>query len=387
MILPNLEEIIAWFKARIVPEDKTQGAGISDWTITAEYVPNLVTNGVRAYGAVCSPSDHEAMLTPEDVAAKRAHFLICTPETENDIREMYETFRHECEHILQSMYAILGEGTRAAMENHAHSMGNFVAKLTPQEVSLFPRIKPTPMARAYRAKEETMPDMEENKDKPDKASPAMQEGAPRDAAAINADIANADPNDAALLVKLAAELRQALIAKAVAPMGGNGSASEPAPVPVPTMGMKPEDAYARGKREAEAAGEKKLVERFANTLKGSFTDEQLAMVRRMPSLDDAEALVKTYPRAANQNDQAKLGMLSNPKIGSEAKTPLTGGLGANESTAMARKMGAQDKRVIPPHVQKNGRFSMGTMTPSQLRAQIAAGKDPRNQFPSTMGAE
>jgi len=100
---PNLNDFVQWFKSRIKPNDPQIGSGISDWTITAEYVPNLEVGGTKAFGALCSPSDPTLMITPEDVAAKRAHFLICTPESERDIQEMYETFRHECEHILQSM--------------------------------------------------------------------------------------------------------------------------------------------------------------------------------------------------------------------------------------------------------------------------------------------
>jgi hypothetical protein len=373
VILPDLEEIIAWFKTRIIPEDTSHGAGVSDWTITAEYVPNLVTNGERAYGAVCSPSDHESMLTADDVAAKRAHFLICTPENENDIREMYETFRHECEHILQSMYAVLGEDTRAAMENHAHSMGNFVAKLTPQEVLLFPRIKQNPMARAYRAKDKAMPDPtnEENKDKPDKA-PAMAEGGPRDLSAIEKDLIAAvlagQPTD---------ELAKELVAAKALAGAGSAPASVPAPPVPPTMGMKPEDAYARKAAENTREAIEAIIE--ANP---HLSKEQAAMARKQVTAKDARELVATYPRAANQNDQAKLGMQKNPKTDEHSNLlPLARAVARAEQNPMLRKvLGIGSLNDDGVHVEPSEGTAIyidGTARLNHLRAKYRAKQEKR----------
>ncbi len=65
---------------------------------------------------------------------------------------------------------------------------------------------------------------------------------------------------------------------------------------------------------------------------------------------------------------------------------IEGGLPPEESAAMARSMGAREDKPKPPHVNTRGRFSMGNMTPTQLREAIAKGNDPRNLFPSTLGA-
>lgn len=381
--LPNLIDFVQWFKSRIKPNDPQIGSGISDWTITAEYVPNLEVGGTKAFGALCSPSDPTLMITPEDVAAKRAHFLICTPENERDIQEMYETFRHECEHILQSMYAKLGESTRAAMENHAHSMGNFIAQLTPEEILLFPRWKLTPMARAYRAKDKAMPDQtEENKDKPDKQAPAMQEGAPRDVAAITADLIKAamagQPTDELVKELVAA---QALAGAS----GSNGPASTPEPpMAPPTMGMKPEDAYARARTEW-AKERTEAIEAIIDA-NPHLDDKQKAMARKQSTVAAARELIATYPRVANQNEPARMGMEKNPKLGAPETRAIEGGLPPEESAAMARSMGARADKPQPPHVNTRGRFSMGNMTPTQLREAIAKGNDPRNLFPSTLGA-
>ena len=307
--LPNLNDFVQWFKSRILPEDPKIGAGISDWTITAEYVPNLEVGGTKAFGALCSPSDPTLMITPEDVAAKRAHFLICTPESDRDIQEMYETFRHECEHILQSMYAKLGESTRAAMENHAHSMGNFIAQLTPEEILLFPRWKLTPMARAYRAKDKAMPDptQDENKDKPDKQAPAMQEGAPRSIGDIQADIIKAamagQPTDELVKELVAAQALAGAVISVASP-----TVEPPAP---PTMGMKPDDAYARARTEWA----KERTEAIEAIIEANphLDDKQKAMARKQGTVAAARELIATYPRVANQNEPARMGMQGNPK--------------------------------------------------------------------------
>lgn len=324
MNLPDLNAEIEWFKGRLRPESDAHGSGIADWTITAEYVPNLAVDGKPCFGAMCSPGNHESRLTPEDIAAKRAHVLMFVPRTVEDMKEFKLTLFHELRHVLYAMIAPYAEKDRAAEENATHSIDNFMKQLEPEELTLFRREMQTPMARAYRAKEGDMPDPIEEEQKPDK--PAAQEEnsdkkpatAPRDIAAIQADMAKADPADATTLSKLAVELREALIAKGIE--ASSGPAPEPTPEPKPeTMGMKPEEAYARVKQEAEAAAEAKAVKAFADTVEG-LTDEQRAMVREMPTVEKAQKLVTTYPRQATGGG-ATMGMTTKPSAaGSNAPT-------------------------------------------------------------------
>lgn len=230
-----------------------------------------------------------------------------------------------------------------------------------------------------------MPDPIEDKKEPDKQAPAMQEGAPRDIAAISADIANADPTDTAKLAALAIEYRQALVAKATEAMAGNGPASTPEPpMAPPTMGMKPEDAYARARTEWA----KERTEAIEAIIEANphLDDKQKAMARKQSTVAAARELIATYPRVANQNEPACMGMDKNPKLGAPAARAVEGGLPPEESAAMARSMGAKENKPQPPHVNARGRFSMGNMTPTQLREAIAKGNDPRNLFPSTLGA-
>lgn len=296
-MIPNLSERITWYQERLRPEDSAMGNGIADWTITAEYRSGLKVDGADIWGCMCSPSMLPELqkLMADDIAAKRAHIVIRTPESADDIAEVERTLLHELGHVL---VAPMQSVNREAEENAMHSFDHFFSKLSPEQGAILARSFQNPMARAYRAKEETMPDMEDKKDKPDKEAPKMQEGAPRDAAVINADIANADPNDAALLAKLAAELRQALIAKAVAPMGGNGPASEPALVAPPEMGMKPEEAYQR-RVNAEA------VKTFVDMLE--VPDEKKAFLRKQTTITGVKEALDFVGK-----ENAKMGFEGHP---------------------------------------------------------------------------
>lgn len=376
MNIPNLDEIIQWFKDRMRPKDIAIGAGISDWDITAEYVPGLEVAGQPAYGALCSPGNHEIFPTQEDVSAKRAHFLIRPPSDEKGVKELRVTFFHECNHILQSMFAAPGNGNRVGMENQTHSMDNFLSQLTPDDIALFARHIPPEMARAYRAEEGSMPDATEDPKKPDK--PAMAEGAPRDAAAISADIANCDPTDTAKLATLAVELRQALIAKAVQPIADNGPPSVKEPMAPPTMGMKPEDAYARKILEntQEAIG-------AVITAYGITDEKQIAAIRKMPTVKDASDLIAAFPRAANQNDQAKLGMLGNPKtdpkLGGAQEKPMARAMREGlANQAICRVMGIGSLNDDGVHVDPGGGMVLyidGTKALAHQKAVYAAEKN------------
>lgn len=384
MITPDLAKRIAWYQDRLRPEDPAFGNGIADWTITAEYDndPQSENGTGPIWGCMCSPSllaseGVRAKLQAEDIAAKRAHIIVRTPKSAADLAEIERTILHELGHVL---VAPMESENREAEENAMHSLDYFVGRLSQEQGIVLARSFQNPMARAYRAENTAMPDPIEEDKKPDKEAPKMAEGGPRDVATIQGEIAKAalagQPVD-----ELAKELALALVAAGSAA----GSAAAPvAPSEPPTMGMKPEEAYARGKKEAEAAGEKKLVDRFANTLKGSISDDQLAMVRRMPTLDDAEALVKTYPR---QTSGQTMGALPGKTPGKTGPAPIAreGGLPIEDASAMARAMGAKPNAPIPPSILPNGRFTLGNMTPTQLREAIARGDDPRKKFPSTIG--
>lgn len=300
-MIPNLSERIAWYQERLRPEDSAMGNGIADWTITAEYRSGLKVDGADIWGCMCSPSRLPELekLTADDIAAKRAHIIIRTPESADDIAEVERTILHELGHVL---VAPMQSVNREAEENAMHSLDHFFSKLSPEQGAILARSFANPMARAYRAKDTAMPDPieDDKKDKPDKEAPKMAEGAPRDPAVINADIANADPNDAALLAKLAAELRQALIAKAVAPMGGNGPASEPAPVAPPEMGMKPEEAYQR-KVNTEA------VKAFVDMLE--VPDEKKAFLRKQTTIAGVKEALDFVGK-----EGAKMGLDAHPAL-------------------------------------------------------------------------
>jgi hypothetical protein len=295
-ILPNLDELGAQYQGAMRPEDDRFGNGIADWTITYEWDPDPKSSaGKPIWGCMCSPSILEkegvrAKLTNEDIAAKRAHIVVRVPKNVDELKEPPRTIFHEQGHILLAALNL----PRDKEEEIMHSLDHVFSKLSPEQATALARAFQDPMARAYRAptaKEGDMPDAteQENKDKPDKEAPKMQEGA-RDAAAINADIANADPSDAALLAKLAAELRQALIAKAVAPIAGNATAAEP--VPPPVMGMKPEDAYARAKREES----KKAVKTLVDNLPG-LDDKQKKYLHGRASVEEVNEALEAMPRA------------------------------------------------------------------------------------------
>jgi hypothetical protein len=294
-ILPNLDELGAQYQGAMRPEDDRFGNGIADWTITYEWDPDPKSSaGKPIWGCMCSPSILEkegvrAKLTSEDIAAKCAHIVVRVPKNVDELKEPPRTIFHEQGHILLAALNL----PRDKEEEIMHSLDHVFSKLSPEQATALARAFQDPMARAYRAptaKEGDMPDATEQENKePDKEAPKMQEGA-RDAAAINADIANADPTDAALLAKLAAELRQALIAKAVAPIAGNATAAEP--VPPPVMGMKPEDAYARAKREES----KKAVKTLVDNLPG-LGDKQKKYLHGRASVEEVNEALEAMPRA------------------------------------------------------------------------------------------
>lgn len=378
-IVPDPHELIARYQDLLRPEDPAFGNGIADWTISSEYQndPQSQDGNGPIWGCMCSPSmlPELVKLQPEDIAAKRAHIILRRPKSIADIAELHRTVLHELGHVL---VARMGSENREAEENAMHSFDHFFSKFSPEQSAVLARSFQNPMARAYRAKEGDMPDViEEDKDKqPDKPAPAMQEGAPRDIATIEQELLAARlANDTAKMAALQDEWFAAKMAATAA------TPAPVAPVEPPTMGMKPEDAYARKSAEDRKEAIEAIID--ANP---HLADNQKAMIRKMPTVKDARELAASYPRAANQNDPVRMGMQGNPKLGNEgAPKTLQGGLPAEDSAAMARSMGAKENKPQAPHINKRGRFSMGNMTPTQLRAAIASGNDPRKQFPSTIG--
>jgi hypothetical protein len=377
MILPDLGKRIAWYQAHLQPEDTRQGDGIALWTITHEYMSGFdleARYGARVWGCMGSPASGGMMkLTSEDVAARRAHIVVRVPEKPSDLAQIDRTLIHECGHILVAHLNI----PRSDEENIMHSVDNLFSKLTPEEGVALARAIHDPTARAYRAEVGNMPDATEEKKEPDKGAekPAMAaEGAPRDVATIQGEIAKAALAGAPV-DELAKELALALVAAGSA--AGNGvPVVEPAAPPV--MGMKPEDAYARGQKAGEAVAESKAVKAYAESLEG-LTPEQKVEVADAPSMARAQRLVKSYPR------QTPIALPPHPAKGKLPEKKLTNGLRGDEAHAMARQMGAKENKPVGPRVLDNGRFSMGHMTPTQLREAIVAGNDPRKQFPSTLG--
>lgn len=308
MNIPDLKTIIAWWKDFLRPDDPELGNGLADYTITAEYVPNLTLEGL---GNVW------ALLMPPDLENKRAHIQVRTPTSEREAKEVNRSVFHELGHILA---APLRSKNVAAEENMMHSLdkiGGRLAELDPEYPRIFARIMSTQYkARAYRAEEGSMPDPIEGKENPEK--PKAQEGAPRDVAAINADIAkavmNGQPTD-----ELVKEL---VLAQALAG-AGNGAASEPAPAPMqaPAMGMQQEQAYARKVAEERAAERKEAIEAIIEA-NPHLDDKQKAMARKQSSVKDARELIASYPRVAadpaKPND-ATMG------LGGHPATPSGGG--------------------------------------------------------------
>ena len=168
-IVPSASDLIARYQDLLRPEDPAFGNGIADWTISSEYQddPQSENGGGPIWGCMCSPSRLPELvkLQSEDIAAKRAHIILRSPKSVDDIAELHRTVLHELGHVL---VAPMGSENREAEENAMHSLDHFFSKLSPEQSAVLARAFQNPMARAYRAKEKAMPDMEENKDKPEK---------------------------------------------------------------------------------------------------------------------------------------------------------------------------------------------------------------------------
>ncbi len=303
MIVPDLAKRIAWYQAHLQPEDPKQGDGIASWTITSEYMPKaeLASKyGSPIWGCMGSPaSGGMLMLTPEDITARRAHIVAAVPEKPSDLAQLDRTLIHECGHILVAHLNI----PRSDEENIMHSVDNLFFKLTPDEGIALARAIHDPTARAYPAQEGSMPDVPD--DKKDKPEPAKaQDGAPRDLAAIEADmlatrLANGD---------LTALLDEWLAAKMAATSGASAEAAPPPPAP--PMGMKPEDAYAREMATERKAMLEGLVKAYVIT-----DDKQKTAILNCGTVARAQEILSAFPRSITAPTMGLPGHPSTPAAG------------------------------------------------------------------------
>jgi hypothetical protein len=376
-ILPDLAQGIAKLQDELRPEDPAMGNGIADWTISAEYRDNLTDDdGSPVWGMCCSPSSLPELkkLQPQDIAAKRAHFIIRTPKSASELPEIDRTILHESGHVL---LAPLKSTNREAEENAMHSFDFYFSKLSPERGKILARSFQNPMARAYRApaKETAMPDPneEKNKKEPDKGGekPAMQEGAPRDIATIEQELLAARlANDTAKMTALQDEWFAAKMAAS--------AASAPVAAPPPSeMGMKPEDAYMRKAAENTKEAIEAIIE--ANP---HLDDKQKAMARKQSSAKDARELVATYPRVANQNEPARLGMSKDVKTNGDAnEKPLARAMKAASANPMVRKvlgLGSLDEDGV--HFEPGGGILVYTDGTTQLNHQRAVYQARQNKL-------
>jgi hypothetical protein len=308
---PNLSEMVSKYQAFLAPEDPRFGEGISGWDITSEYDldPISESNGAPIWGCMCSPSvlaseGKRVKLQPADIEAKRAHIVVRTPTSRDELIEIERTVMHELGHVLHAKLDL----PRDLEEEIMHSLDHFFSKLSPEQGRILARSFQNPMARAYRAKEKAMPDPIEEKKDPDNEAPKMAEGAPRDIGAIEADMLKtrlAGGDISALQDEWFAAKMTATTAPVVTP---------PAP---PVMGMKPEEAYARAKRDADKAAANALVAALHQF--SPLGEKQRAYLAGRLSVAEVNEALEAMPRA-----QAPIGLPEHPakKAGAADETPF-----------------------------------------------------------------
>jgi hypothetical protein len=328
VIVPDLAKEIASWQTEMKPSDPAFGAGISDWSITSEYVPDLATpEHGKIWGVTCSPSSLPSIvwLTPEDIEAKRAHIMIRLPRTPEELGEIFETIPHELVHVLDARKS----GSVADKENTAHSLAPLLADLRknlPARAAALARAIANPaMARAYRAGDGEMPDPSDiDKDKEKKDAPLAQDGAP-DATAIVDAVATNDGNKAL-------EILKKILAGAAGAIMPTGEPEAPPLAPeAPTMGMKPEEAYARAKADTKAA----TTEGIEAVIDGrpDLSEGQRAQVRKQGTVALARELAATYPRLAAEPQKPTMGALGHPATHAGAAS-----VGGKKDSPLARAM-------------------------------------------------
>lgn len=353
MILPNLDARIAQYKNELRPEDPQFGNGVSDWTITAEYRADLKVGGEDVWGCMCSPSKLPALecLTPEDVAAKRAHMIIRSTDIEGDLPEIERTIFHEFGHIL---VAEMGSPSRAAEENVMHSLDRFFGeRLSRERAIALARAFSNPKARAYRATNGGEMPAPEDEKKPDakappkqepgdmgeekKTEPKAQEGMPRTIAVIKQDLYTARVNgDTAAMQSLIDELLAAEIAESSSTK--ETLAETPTMPEAPTMGMKPEEAAAYRKKSEDAikAAQSEAIEAIIDA-NPHLDDAKKAMVRAQGSAKSARALVATYDKPV-ESAKPRMGFETDPRKIGEKLPPMARAMKSAAENPMVRKV-------------------------------------------------
>jgi len=305
MILPNLDDRIAWYKDTMRPDDPALGAGISDWAISWEWRHALEVEGKSAWGCMCSPRalPETKPLTSEDVAAKRAHLIFRVPETQSDLGEIERTLLHELGHVL---LAPLQSPHVHAEENAMHSLDAVFAKLSPEQGQILARAMRDPKARLY-ARGDMMPEDKKAEEKPPEAEVKKQE-APRSVAEIEQAIAAASlagqPVEE-LVKELVAALVAALVARGAQPQ----ASAEPAPASVSPMGVVDQAAMARAIAEATNEAKKAIVS--ANS---HLNEAQKAIVMEQPTAAKARVVAESYGRPTVAIE-AKMGLEKHPAAG------------------------------------------------------------------------
>jgi hypothetical protein len=297
---PNLAEMVAKYQAFLAPEDPRFGEGISGWNITSEYDadPQSESDGSPIWGCMCSPSvlaseGKRVKLQPADIEAKRAHIVVRTPTSRNELIEIERTVMHELGHVLHAKLNL----PRDAEEEIMHSLDHFFSKLSPEQGQILARSFQNPMARAYRAENTAMPDPIEEKKEPDKEAPKMAEGAPRDVSAIMADLIKV-----AMAGQPCDELVKELVAaQAIAGSAAGGAATPVAPIEPQTMGMKPEEAYARAKRDADKASVKTLVDNLPG-----LDEKQKKYLHGRASIAEVNEALEAMPRQTSSQTMGAL---------------------------------------------------------------------------------
>ena len=188
-----------------------------------------------------------------------------------------------------------------------------------------------------------MPDPIEDPKKPDKEAPKMAEGAPRDIAAINADMVKA-----VLAGQPIEELGKELVAaQAIAGASGGGAAPVVAPPEPPSMGMQPDQAYAR-------AVNKKAVATLVGNLPG-LDEKQKKYLLGRSSIDEVNEALEAMPRAVAPS--STLGMLVHPakQAPTENESPMARAIREGESNPMLQRvmgLGALGRDGV--HVEPGG---------------------------------
>lgn len=204
-----------------------------------------------------------------------------------------------------------------------------------------------------------MPDPADEKKKNEKEPPKAAEtasGGEPDGGAV-ADILAKQDGAAALawLAKLAG--------KAVDAALPGGEAAAPVPTPeAQTMGMKPEDAYARGKAEGQKEAVQAIVE--ANP---HLTKEQAALARKQSTAAATRELVATYPRPAAQLDKPTMGALGHPSTaagGGQALTVRARAMQADPEVLARVRRGTSDEDTLGLHLDVPGHIL--AFSPSEL---------------------